>query len=85
MKLKLDENLSRHLKAKLEALGHDVMTVEDEGLLGEPDTLIGAPLRTQKTGCSSLSTWGLQTSGVFSPAHTPALFFFDLPQWGRWQ
>ena len=40
MKLKLDENLSRHLKPLLTALGHDVLTTTDEGLLSRPDTEI---------------------------------------------
>jgi predicted nuclease of predicted toxin-antitoxin system len=38
MKLKLDENLSRHLKPVLTALGHDVLTAADENLLSRPDT-----------------------------------------------
>jgi predicted nuclease of predicted toxin-antitoxin system len=42
MKLKLDENLSRHLKPVLIALGHDVLTVADEGLLSRPDIEVGA-------------------------------------------
>jgi hypothetical protein len=33
MKLKLDENLSRHLKPVLIGLGHDVLTAADENLL----------------------------------------------------
>ena len=40
MKLKLDENLSHHLKPTLASLGHDVMTVADEGLLSQPDTVV---------------------------------------------
>ena len=40
MKLKLDENLSRHLKLRLQPLGHDVLTAADEGLLSRPDTVI---------------------------------------------
>ena len=40
MKLKLDENLSRHLKPVLTALGHDVLTTADENLLSRPDTEI---------------------------------------------
>ena len=40
MKLKLDENLSRHLKPTLASLGHDVMTAADEGLLSQPDTVV---------------------------------------------
>ncbi len=38
MKLKLDENLSRHLKPVLMELEHDVMTAADENLLSRPDT-----------------------------------------------
>jgi hypothetical protein len=33
MRLKLDENLSRHLKRALVSLGHDVETAADEDLL----------------------------------------------------
>jgi predicted nuclease of predicted toxin-antitoxin system len=40
MKLKLDENLSRHLKPVLMALGHNVLTAADENLLSRPDTEI---------------------------------------------
>ena len=41
-RLKLDENLSRHLKPALVTLGHDVLTAADEGLLGRPDPAIAA-------------------------------------------
>ncbi|XYH99842.1 DUF5615 family PIN-like protein [Sorangium sp. So ce1128] len=41
MRLKLDENLSRHLKTELTALGHDVDTVADEGLLSAADPVVG--------------------------------------------
>jgi len=42
MKLKLDENLSRHLKPILNNLGHNTLTVADEDLLSRPDTEIAA-------------------------------------------
>lgn len=42
MKLKLDENLSHYLKPRLAALGHDVTTTADEGLLSRPDTTVAA-------------------------------------------
>ncbi len=42
MKIKLDENLSRHLKEPLLRLGHDVSTALEEGLLGKVDIEIGA-------------------------------------------
>ena len=42
MRLKLDENLSRHLKPVLTGLGHDVLTAADENLLSRPDTEVAA-------------------------------------------
>jgi predicted nuclease of predicted toxin-antitoxin system len=42
MRLKLDENLSRHLKPILIALGHDVLTAADEDLLSRPDVEVAA-------------------------------------------
>ncbi len=41
MRIKLDENLSRYFKETLTRLGHDADTVADEGLLSQPDTLVG--------------------------------------------
>lgn len=40
MKLKLDENLSRHLKTILCALQHDVTTAAEDGLLSRPDAAV---------------------------------------------
>ena len=40
MNLKLDENLSRHLKSGVAALGHEVQTAEEEGLLSQPDHVV---------------------------------------------
>lgn len=37
MKIKLDQNISHHLRNLLEELDHDVDTVFDEGLSGAPD------------------------------------------------
>jgi len=42
MKLKLDENLSRHLKPVLADLGHDTSTAADENLLSKPDVQVAA-------------------------------------------
>jgi predicted nuclease of predicted toxin-antitoxin system len=42
MRLKLDENLSRHLKPALIELGHDVLTAADENLLSRPDVEVAA-------------------------------------------
>jgi predicted nuclease of predicted toxin-antitoxin system len=40
--IKLDENLSRHLKERLVPLGHNVSTVSEEGLLGKVDVEVSA-------------------------------------------
>ena len=40
MKLKLDENLSRHLKDILKKYSHEVLTAADQGLLSRLDTEI---------------------------------------------
>jgi predicted nuclease of predicted toxin-antitoxin system len=42
VKIKLDENLSRHLKPALANFGHDVLTVADEDLLSHSDTEVAA-------------------------------------------
>lgn len=48
MKLKLDENLSRHLKPALAGLGHDVLTVADENLLSQPDAEIARAAKSEQ-------------------------------------
>jgi predicted nuclease of predicted toxin-antitoxin system len=48
MKLKLDENLSRHLKPVLIELGHDVLTAADENLLSHPDTEIARAAKDEQ-------------------------------------
>jgi predicted nuclease of predicted toxin-antitoxin system len=47
MKLKLDENLSRHLKPILGSLGHDVTTAAEQGLLSQPDAAVATAARSQ--------------------------------------
>jgi predicted nuclease of predicted toxin-antitoxin system len=48
MKLKLDENLSRHLKPVLAGLGHDVLTAADENFLSRPDIEIARAAKHEK-------------------------------------
>ena len=48
MRIKLDENLSRHLKAPLMQEGHDVATVADENLLSRPDVEVAAAARAER-------------------------------------
>ena len=46
MRVKLDENISDQLLAPLQQAGHDVDTVEQEGLCAEPDEVIATAART---------------------------------------
>ncbi|HAX98991.1 MAG TPA: hypothetical protein DCY12_08945 [Candidatus Atribacteria bacterium] len=48
MKLKLDENISRHLKATLVNLGHDAITTADENLLGQSDLAVAKAAKGEK-------------------------------------
>lgn len=47
MKLKLDENLSRHLAPRVAAQGYDVSTAADEDLLGHPDYEVASAARAE--------------------------------------
>jgi predicted nuclease of predicted toxin-antitoxin system len=47
MKLKLDEKLSRHLKPTLSALQHDVLTVEDQRHLSQPDPIVAGAAKSE--------------------------------------
>ncbi len=47
MRLKLDENLSRHLKPILSKLRHDVTTAQDENLLSRPDTAVAEAAKAE--------------------------------------
>jgi predicted nuclease of predicted toxin-antitoxin system len=48
VKIKLDENLSLHLKEPLLRLGHNASTALEEGLLGKVDTEVGAAARSEE-------------------------------------
>jgi predicted nuclease of predicted toxin-antitoxin system len=47
VKIKLDENLSRHLKVPLLGLGHEVSTALEESLLGKVDVEIGTAAKSE--------------------------------------
>ena len=56
MKIKLDQNLSRHLSEVLAALNHDVDTVFDEGLTGVDDDTVLQAARSQDRILFTLDT-----------------------------
>lgn len=81
MRLKLDENLSRHLKPALADLGHDVLTVADEGLLSQPDTKIAA--ESFREG-RMLFTLDVEFADLrkYPPGKHPGIILFRPPSFG---
>jgi predicted nuclease of predicted toxin-antitoxin system len=47
MKIKLDENISRHLKSLLKQEGHEAITAAEQGLLEKTDIEIGAAVKVE--------------------------------------
>ncbi len=77
MKLKLDENLSRHLKPVLIGLGHDVMTAADENLLSHPDTEIAQAANEEQR---MLMTLDIEFADLrkYPPGSHPGVILFRL-------
>lgn len=77
MKIKLDENLSRHLKPTLNAFSHEVSTAADEGLLGKPDTLVAS---VSKAEGKMLLTLDLEFGDLrkYPPGTHPGIILFRL-------
>lgn len=75
MKIKLDENLSRHLKVVLEELGHDAHTVADEGLLSHPDADVAAAASGEQRLLFTLDV-GLADARRFPPGTHPGIVLF---------
>jgi predicted nuclease of predicted toxin-antitoxin system len=75
MKLKLDENLSCHLKPALIELGHDVMTAADENLLSHPETEIA---KTAKEEQRMLLTLDIEFADLrkYPPSSHPGVILF---------
>jgi predicted nuclease of predicted toxin-antitoxin system len=48
LKLKLDENVPRRVGVLLVDKGHDVSTVKNEGLVGEPDDVVARAAASEK-------------------------------------
>jgi len=75
MKLKLDENLSRHLKPVLIGYGHDVLTAADEDLLSCPDVEVAA-----RAACEGriLLTLDIEFADLrkYSPGSHPGIVLF---------
>jgi predicted nuclease of predicted toxin-antitoxin system len=81
MKLKLDENLSRHLKSMLTGLGHDVLTAADENLLSRPDTEVAAVCLKEGR---MLFTLDIEFADLrkYPPGDHPGIILFRTPSFG---
>ncbi|OPX98172.1 MAG: hypothetical protein A4E58_00989 [Syntrophorhabdus sp. PtaB.Bin006] len=81
MKLKLDENLSRHLKPILSGLGHDVLTAADENLLSRPDTEVASACLKEGR---MLLTLDVEFADLrkYPPGAHPGIILFRAPSFG---
>jgi len=75
LKLKLDENLSRHLSAEITTLGHEVATAADQGLLGRSDREVSA---AAKAAGELLFTLDLEFGDLrkYPPGSHPGILLF---------
>ncbi len=75
MKIKLDENISRHLKPQLQRAGFEVFTAADEGLLGKSDVEVGAAAKSEG---AILFTIDLEFADLrkFPPGTHPGIILF---------
>ncbi len=82
MKLKLDENLPRDLRATLRRLENDVSTVADEGLLSQPDPVIGAAAKAEGR---LLLTLDVEFGDLrkYPPGSHPGIILFRPRSFGR--
>jgi len=81
MKLKLDENLSRHLKPVLTDRGHDVLTAADENLLSRPDTEIAKAAKKESRMILMLDV-EFADLRKYPPGSHPGIIVFRPPSFG---
>jgi predicted nuclease of predicted toxin-antitoxin system len=76
VRLKLDENLSRHLREVLFNLQHDVTTAAEEGLLSQPDNAVAA---AAKDGSRMLLTLDIEFGDLrkYPPGTHPGVVLFS--------
>lgn len=75
MKIKLDENISRHLKLAINQKGHECVTAKDEGLLSKTDVEVGAAAKGEGR---MLFTLDLEFANLhkFPPGSHPGVVLF---------
>ena len=81
MKIKLDENISRHLKLVVNQKGHEAITVEDEGLLGKTDVEVGAVAKSEGRMLFTLDV-AFSNLRKFPPGEHPGIVLFRTQSMG---
>jgi hypothetical protein len=81
MKIKLDQNLSQHLRGVLAEFSHDVDTVFDEGLSGASDTEVLAVAKSQDRLFFTLDTDFLDLK-IYPPNSHSGVVVFRPPRQG---
>lgn len=73
MRIKLDENMPSVLASRLDALGHDVRTVWEEGIAGRIDSVIWEAAQRE---ARLLITQDMDFSGAqrFAPGHITGFY-----------
>lgn len=84
MRIKRDENLSRHLKMSLATIGHDVETVADEGLLSQPDFAKAAAAKAENRVIFTLDS-DFADVRRFPPGEHPGVVLFRPRRSDRWR
>ena len=82
MRIKLDENLPAELVDDIAARGHDVDSVETEGLAGRPDRVVAAAARRAQRVFFTLDK-GIADVRRFPPRRYGGIVLFRFRQRGR--
>jgi predicted nuclease of predicted toxin-antitoxin system len=75
VRIKLDENLSRHLKTALTEVGHEVSTTADENLLGRTDVEVAAAAVSENMMIFTLDV-AFADLRRFPPGNHPGIVLF---------
>ena len=75
MRIKLDENLSRHLKTELTNVGHQASTAADENLLGKNDADVAAAAKSENMMVFTLDV-AFADIRRFPPGSHPGIVLF---------
>ncbi|MGI8608914.1 MAG: DUF5615 family PIN-like protein [Candidatus Dormibacteria bacterium] len=79
MRLKLDENLPRRAEELLSTAGHDVDTVPQEGLAGQPDSVVAAAATAADRLIVTLDR-DFSDIGVYPPGSSPGIIVIRLQE-----